>query len=86
MVAAVLLFSRGRNRRGAVVLSVLVVLAEIARTIALARGVNLADYRMIFYSISLILMMILRPQGLLGIREIWETAPVRALTRRWETA
>ena len=86
LVAAVLLLSRGRNRRGAVVLAVLVVVAEIARTIALARGVNLADYRMIFYSISLILMMILRPQGLLGIREIWETAPVRALTRRWESA
>ena len=86
LVAAVLLLSRGKNRRGAVILTVLVVVAEIARTIALARGVNLADYRMIFYSISLILMMILRPQGLLGIREIWETAPVRALTRRWETA
>jgi branched-chain amino acid transport system permease protein len=86
LVAAVLLLSRGKNRRGALILTVLVVVAEIARTIALARGVNLADYRMIFYSISLILMMILRPQGLLGIREIWETAPVRALTRRWETA
>ena len=86
LVAAVLLLSRGKNRCGALILTVLVVVAEIARTIALARGVNLADYRMIFYSISLILMMILRPQGLLGIREIWETAPVRALTRRWETA
>ena len=86
LVAAVLLLSRGKNRRGAVILTVLVVVAEIARTIALARGVNLADYRMIFYSVSLILMMILRPQGLLGIHEIWETAPVRAVLRRWETA
>jgi branched-chain amino acid transport system permease protein len=86
LMAAVLLLSRGRNRRGAAVLGVVVLVAEIARTIALARGVNLADYRMIFYSISLVLMMILRPQGLLGIREIWETGPVRALTRRWEAA
>ena len=86
LIAMVLLLSGGRNRRGAIVLGAVVLLAEIARTIALARGVNLADYRMIFYSISLILMMILRPQGLLGIREIWETGPVRALTRRWETA
>jgi len=86
IVVAMVLLSRGRNRRGAIVLATLVIAAEIARTIALARGVNLAEYRMIFYSISLILMMILRPQGLLGIREIWETGPVRALTRRWETA
>jgi branched-chain amino acid transport system permease protein len=86
LIGAVLLLSRGRNRRGAAVLGIVVLVAEIARTIALARGVNLADYRMIFYSISLILMMILRPQGLLGIREVWETGPVRALTRRWETA
>jgi hypothetical protein len=86
LVAAVLLLSRGRNRRGAVVLAGLVIAAEIARSIALARGVNLADYRMIFYSVSLILMMILRPQGLLGIHEVWETAPVRALTRRWRSA
>ena len=86
LVVAVLLLSRGRNRRGAIILATVVIVAEIARTIALARGVNLADYRMIFYSFSLILMMILRPQGLLGIREIWETGPVRALTRRWQTA
>ncbi|HEX5043372.1 MAG TPA: branched-chain amino acid ABC transporter permease [Candidatus Polarisedimenticolaceae bacterium] len=86
LMGAVLLLSRGRNRRGAAVLGAVVLVAEIARTIALARGVNLAEYRMIFYSTSLILMMILRPQGLLGIREIWETGPVRALTRRWDKA
>jgi branched-chain amino acid transport system permease protein len=81
LVIAVLVLSRGQNRRGAAVLAGLTVAAEVARTIALARGVNLADYRMIFYSVSLILMMILRPQGLLGIREVWETAPLRALAR-----
>lgn len=86
LVAAVLVLSRGRNRRGALVLSLVVGAAEIARTVALARGVNLAEYRMIFYSVSLILMMILRPQGLLGIREVWETAPARHLTSRLRRA
>jgi hypothetical protein len=27
-------------------------------------------------------MMILRPQGLLGLNEVWELKPVRALFRR----
>jgi len=33
---------------------------------------NLGDYRMILYALALILMMIARPKGLLGVREIWE--------------
>ena len=47
-----------------------------------------SEYRMIVYAVALILMMILRPQGLLGLKELWEvdwrevgrstaTAPVR---------
>ena len=31
----------------------------------------LPDLRMIIYSLALILMMILRPQGLFGLHEIW---------------
>lgn len=31
------------------------------------------QYRMILYSLLLILMMLLRPQGLLGMRELWPT-------------
>lgn len=34
------------------------------------RGV--AEYRMIIYALALILMMIFRPQGLLGVHEVWE--------------
>jgi branched-chain amino acid transport system permease protein len=30
------------------------------------------DYRMIVYALMLVVMMIVRPQGLFGIREIWE--------------
>jgi branched-chain amino acid transport system permease protein len=48
------------------------VLAAIILTILpeLLRG--LSDYRMIVYALSLIIMMIVRPQGLFGIRELWE--------------
>jgi hypothetical protein len=31
----------------------------------------ISDYRMIIYSLLLVFMMLLRPQGLLGGRELW---------------
>ncbi|MCG3126536.1 MAG: hypothetical protein CHACPFDD_01383 [Phycisphaerae bacterium] len=43
---------------------VLTVLPEVLRTFS--------EYRMIVYALLLILMMILRPQGLLGLRELWD--------------
>jgi branched-chain amino acid transport system permease protein len=49
---------------GAIVAAiVLTLLPEVLRPIA--------DYRMIIYSLLLVLMMLLRPQGLLGGRELW---------------
>jgi branched-chain amino acid transport system permease protein len=41
----------------------------------LLRGFDL--YRMVVFALLLILIMILRPQGLLGIREIWDYLPKR---------
>lgn len=35
-------------------------------------GIDLSQYRMILYALLLILVMILRPNGLMGVREIWE--------------
>lgn len=43
------------------------------------RGV--AEYRMIIYALALILMMIFRPQGLLGVHEIWEKKAWAWLTK-----
>jgi ABC-type branched-subunit amino acid transport system permease subunit len=37
---------------------------------------------MIIYSLALILMMILRPRGLFGLREIWDWRPRRRRQRR----
>ncbi|HVV83086.1 MAG TPA: branched-chain amino acid ABC transporter permease [Kofleriaceae bacterium] len=41
-----------------------------------------SQYRMIVYALALILMMILRPQGLFGIRELWELGPWRKVFAR----
>jgi branched-chain amino acid transport system permease protein len=43
---------------------------------------SFAEYRMIIYALALILVMILRPQGLFGIKEIWETSLWKQLWQR----
>jgi branched-chain amino acid transport system permease protein len=47
---------------------VLTMLPEVLRNI----DPRVSDYRMIVYSLLLIFMMLLRPQGLLGGRELWK--------------
>ncbi|MEO8702616.1 MAG: branched-chain amino acid ABC transporter permease [Kofleriaceae bacterium] len=42
----------------------LVILPEVFR--------EFSDYRMIAYALALILVMILRPQGIMGVQELWE--------------
>ncbi len=55
---------------GAVVAAIiLTVLPEALR--------SFSDYRMILYAGSLIVMMIVRPQGIFGLREIWEMPPFK---------
>ena len=44
---------------------------EVVRWLARRNRVDLADFRMIIYSLLLVVMMLLRPQGLLGGRELW---------------
>jgi branched-chain amino acid transport system permease protein len=59
---------------GAVIAAVgLTILPEVLRQVA--------DYRLIVYALLLITVMILRPQGLMGIKEIWEIGIVRKLFR-----
>lgn len=40
------------------------------------------DFRMVIYSLILILMMILRPNGLLGTKEIWDVLPFRKFLKK----
>jgi branched-chain amino acid transport system permease protein len=59
-----------------------VVLAAAILTVLPEAFRSFAEYRMIFYALALILMMILRPQGLMGLRELWELSWWRKLWRR----
>ena len=45
---------------------------EAARQYCVSRGINIAEYRLVIYALMLILMMILRPEGLFGVNEIWD--------------
>ena len=49
----------------------MIVALEVVRAAALWQGINLAEYRMVLYALSLVVMMIVRPQGLFGVKEIW---------------
>ena len=56
-------------------------LAAIILTVIPALLVELAAYRMIIYALMLILLMIFRPQGLFGLKEIWDYLPGRGARR-----
>lgn len=49
----------------------LLLIWQALRMSAQKYGVSLPDLRMVIYSLMLVLMMLLRPQGLLGGRELW---------------
>lgn len=65
---------------GSVIAAVLLtVLREALRVL---QDITHLDFRMIIYSLVLILMMILRPNGLLGTKEIWQFFPFAKFMRR----
>jgi ABC-type branched-subunit amino acid transport system permease subunit len=61
------------------------VLWELMRWTGRRYGFAMSDFRMIIYSLLLVFMMLVRPQGLLGGRELWprrKPAPLRARDRQ----
>jgi branched-chain amino acid transport system permease protein len=66
IIIMVVLGGLGSISGAAIAAIILTILPELLR--------DVAQYRMVAYAVALILMMILRPQGLLGVREIWDKA------------
>ena len=60
------------NYKSLAIIAILTALLEIGRIACIRNGINVADYRLILYALMLILMMILRPDGLFGVHEIWD--------------
>jgi branched-chain amino acid transport system permease protein len=63
--------------KSVVTIGVVTIALELGRRVAAAKGINIADFRLILYALLLITMMLVRPQGLFGIREAWELLPRR---------
>ena len=74
LAGGAVVLARGRGLKGASVVLAATLVLELARYLALSQGVDLSKYRMILYAFMLILMMILRPKGLLGVQEVWDGA------------
>ncbi|MCB9685687.1 MAG: branched-chain amino acid ABC transporter permease [Alphaproteobacteria bacterium] len=73
VVIMVVLGGMGSVTGTTIAAAALVILPEALR--------SFSDYRMIAYALTLILVMLLRPQGLMGLREVWEIPAVRKLLR-----
>ncbi len=60
-----------------------VVLAAVLLTLLpeVLRLVNLADYQMLVFSVLLIVMVLVRPQGILGRKELWDLPLLRRYWR-----
>lgn len=86
IVALILIIRRKQGVRPAMIFGAIVAALEIIRDVAVDQGVDLSKYRMILYALSLILIMMLRPRGLLGTRELWEIIPFLSRLRRSERA
>ena len=67
-------YPRHTTLRAVVRLLVVIVLIELVRWAAVKANLNLGDYRMVFFALLLIFMMIFRPKGLFGLYEAWDYA------------
>jgi branched-chain amino acid transport system permease protein len=81
LAVIVLAIRRRHGFRAAAWIVGIAIIVELIRLGATAANVNLADFRMVIYALLLIVMMIVRPQGLFGIHEVWDfvrkSGPVR---------
>jgi branched-chain amino acid transport system permease protein len=76
MIAGVALLTAGiaRSRMWVVIT---IVCYFIMRHFTTRYGFEPTDYRLVIYSLLLIITMILRPQGLFGVHELWDYLPVK---------
>ena len=77
----IVLVQRRRCVKPLLVLASVVAAIELARWYAVSREIDLSRFRMVIYALTLIVIMIVRPQGLFGLNEAWEFLPWRRAKR-----
>ena len=75
IVIMVVLGGMGSISGAALAAVLLTVLPEVLR--------EFSEYRMIVYALTLVVMMLVRPQGIFGLKEIWDYEPIKGLLRRF---
>jgi branched-chain amino acid transport system permease protein len=75
VVAALILLLAPRRRGPLLTLAGVCAGWQLMRWSARRLGIDLSQYRMILYALALIVIMIVRPQGLFGVHEIWDYLP-----------
>jgi branched-chain amino acid transport system permease protein len=73
-----------RKARAIAIMAGVTIALEGLRWLAKSNDIDLGRYRMVLYALMLILMMLLRPKGLLGVREIWDAALWRDIAWPWK--
>ena len=75
------------NIKPLIVMTVVTGLLELGIWYCDWKDLNPADYRLMLYALALVVMMIVRPEGLFGVNEIWDYLGFRRgkITRRKET-
>ena len=75
IVIMVVLGGMGSISGSALAALLLTVLPELLR--------EFSEYRMIVYALMLVVMMLVRPQGIFGLKEIWDYEPLKGLLQRF---
>jgi branched-chain amino acid transport system permease protein len=79
IIVAIFIVRRSQGILSAAAVVAVCIGYELVRLLARWWRIDLSEFRMIIYSLLLIFMMLLRPQGLLGGRELF---PRRGVPRR----
>ena len=53
------------------------ILGSAAITLIMEYFRDISQYRMLIYGLLLVIIMVFRPEGLLGSREIWDFSPFK---------
>ena len=75
VIAGLILLLAPRKRGPLLTLVGICIGWETMRFIARYFGIELSDYRLVIYALLLIVTMIIRPQGLFGVHEMWDYLP-----------
>jgi branched-chain amino acid transport system permease protein len=83
IIIMVVLGGMGSVSGAAIAAALVTLLPEWLRGVQIG-PLDLSNYRLVIYALALVLMMIFRPKGLLGVNELWDRAVWAGFARRFK--